>query len=202
MLLPPGHNLIEKTFRFRFKTGIKALVITAMFLCAAPLASRYADLDNKGSETAQTKTVQEQRENKTTALSEQQRKDSLDGVVRQRLKDLVARGQYQVAIPQLTDLITRDPDNADLLYTRALCYSHTGNIADAVHDCNIATGLGDKRATQLNDKINPVVKHITGYCTQCCDGSISYARGRGACSHHGGVCNWNSPVYEESRKYE
>ncbi len=24
----------------------------------------------------------------------------------------------------------------------------------------------------------------------CCDGSRSYATGRGACSHHGGVCQW------------
>ena len=24
----------------------------------------------------------------------------------------------------------------------------------------------------------------------CCDGSRSYATGRGACSHHGGVCEW------------
>jgi hypothetical protein len=24
----------------------------------------------------------------------------------------------------------------------------------------------------------------------CCDGSRSYATGRGACSHHGGVCKW------------
>ena len=24
----------------------------------------------------------------------------------------------------------------------------------------------------------------------CCDGTRSYATGRGACSHHGGVCRW------------
>jgi len=24
----------------------------------------------------------------------------------------------------------------------------------------------------------------------CCDGTRSYAIGRGACSHHGGVCQW------------
>ena len=40
-------------------------------------------------------------------------------------------------------------------------------------------------------------KQITGYCTLCSDGtySPSCATGRGACSHHGGVAQWNSPVY-------
>lgn len=39
---------------------------------------------------------------------------------------------------------------------------------------------------------------ITGYCTLCNDGqySPSNAKGRGACSHHGGVANWNAPVYD------
>lgn len=38
---------------------------------------------------------------------------------------------------------------------------------------------------------------ITGYCTLCNDGtySPSCATGRGACSHHGGVAEWNAPRY-------
>lgn len=38
---------------------------------------------------------------------------------------------------------------------------------------------------------------ITGYRTLCRDGeySPSNAKGRGACSHHGGVADWNAPVY-------
>lgn len=40
-------------------------------------------------------------------------------------------------------------------------------------------------------------KEITSYCTLCSDGtySPSCATGRGACSHHGGVAQWNAPVY-------
>lgn len=40
-------------------------------------------------------------------------------------------------------------------------------------------------------------KGITGYCTLCNDGSYSpsCATGRGACSHHGGVAQFNAPVY-------
>lgn len=36
---------------------------------------------------------------------------------------------------------------------------------------------------------------VTGYCTLCMDGtySPSCATGRGACSYHGGVAQWNAP---------
>jgi hypothetical protein len=39
-------------------------------------------------------------------------------------------------------------------------------------------------------------EEITGYCTLCSDGtySPSCATGRGACSHHGGVAQWNAPI--------
>ena len=45
---------------------------------------------------------------------------------------------------------------------------------------------------------------ITGYCTLCNDGTYSptCATGRGACSHHGGVAQWNAPVYSEVAKKE
>lgn len=38
-------------------------------------------------------------------------------------------------------------------------------------------------------------EEVTGYCTLCNDGtySPSCATGRGACSHHGGVAQWNAP---------
>ena len=47
-------------------------------------------------------------------------------------------------------------------------------------------------------------RKITGYCTLCNDGTYSptCATGRGACSHHGGVKEWNSPVYSEVPKKE
>ncbi|MGB3988753.1 MAG: hypothetical protein WBK67_03640 [Minisyncoccales bacterium] len=41
-------------------------------------------------------------------------------------------------------------------------------------------------------------KEVVGYCTLCKDGTYSptCATGRGACSHHGGVLQWNAPVYK------
>ena len=47
-------------------------------------------------------------------------------------------------------------------------------------------------------------RKITGYCTLCNDGTYSptCATGRGACSHHGGVREYNAPVYSEVPKKE
>lgn len=44
---------------------------------------------------------------------------------------------------------------------------------------------------------------IVSYCTLCRDGtySPSCATGRGACSHHGGVAQWNAPVYGSKPEY-
>ena len=42
---------------------------------------------------------------------------------------------------------------------------------------------------------------IVGYCTMCNDGtrSPSCSTGRGTCSHHGGVREWNAPIYNKVR---
>jgi len=116
--------------------------------------------------------------------------------------DLVKAGKYQTALPELNNLIAQDGSNSDLLYNRAICYSKTGKIQEAVTDLKPLVQAGNSEAIKLHDKINPIKKRITGYHRQCCDGSTSYSEGRGTCSGHGGVCNWNVPEYEEYRKYE
>lgn len=115
--------------------------------------------------------------------------------------DLVKAGNYKKALPKLTDLITRTSNNSILLYNRAICYSKTGHTEEAVNDLKTAVELGDKEAGILYEKLNPIKRRVAYYVTRCCDGSTSNAKGRGACSHHGGVCDWNDPVYEEYRKY-
>lgn len=44
---------------------------------------------------------------------------------------------------------------------------------------------------------------LSDYCTLCNDGtySPSCATGRGACSHHGGVAQWNAPRYSNVPVY-
>jgi tetratricopeptide (TPR) repeat protein len=122
-------------------------------------------------------------------------------IVLQQTASLIKNGAYAKAIPQLSAFIETEPTNSNLLYQRALCYSKTGKTKEAVEDLKTAMEHGSEEAEKLHEKINPIRKKIVGYTTLCCDGTTSSARGRGACSWHGGVCNWNEPVYEEYRKY-
>lgn len=54
------------------------------------------------------------------------------------------------------------------------------------------------------EKVTSYKKEITSYCTLCNDGtySPSCATGSGACSHHGGVAEWNAPRYSNIPIYE
>lgn len=114
---------------------------------------------------------------------------------------LIEKYQYKKAIPILDDVISAQYNNRNALYNRAICLSKIGNTKDAVRDVKKAMGLGHPDAEKLHEKINPLLKRITGYHTVCCDGSTSYSSGRGTCSHHGGVCG-TAPDYEKYRKYE
>lgn len=62
--------------------------------------------------------------------------------------------------------------------------------------------MGSTEAEKSYNKFNPLRKKVISYTTRCCDGTSSSSKGRGTCSHHGGVCNWNEPIYEEYRQYE
>lgn len=48
-----------------------------------------------------------------------------------------------------------------------------------------------------NETVTTYKEEIANYCTLCMDGTFSpsCATGRGACSHHGGVAEWNAPRY-------
>lgn len=114
---------------------------------------------------------------------------------------LMLASNYKSAIISLKDLLHENPQQFELFYKRAQCYLKTGNLRLAVNDLDTAKSNGFKQASVLYNKVNPIRRRVAYYTTRCCDGSTSSAKGRGACSWHGGVCNWNDPVYEEYRKY-
>jgi len=116
--------------------------------------------------------------------------------------DKVKAGKYEDALYDIGSLLAIHPSNQELRYYKALCKSKTDDVQGAVTELKPLVEAGYAPAIALHDKINPLRKHVAYYVTRCCDGSSSDAKGSGACSHHGGVCNWNEPVYEESRKYE
>lgn len=245
MILPPGHNWVEKKFRFSFTTKIKSILGFILFLISIPLLGHYNALDKEEAHLLKVKTEREEKQIAEKLRREKIRNDSLifyiaassqftgkhktDQAVKLLKKavefaelpedkakialekknistvkafDLVKSEKYHLALKILDTLILDDKSNSNLFYNRAICYSKTGKIREAVNDCKIVTQLGDKIADRLYNKINPIKKRITGYITRCCDGSTSGSTGRGTCSHHGGVCDWQEPVYEEYRKYE
>lgn len=114
---------------------------------------------------------------------------------------LVKSGKYLEAIELFTVLIHNRYNLSDVYYKRALCYQKTNKIQETVDDLKQSINLGNGEADKLHEKINPIRRKIVGYVTLCCDGTTSDSRGRGACSQHGGVCDWNHPIYEEYRKY-
>lgn len=58
-------------------------------------------------------------------------------------------------------------------------------------------------AKSHTEQVTSYQQKVTGYCTLCQDGtySPSCATGRGACSHHGGVAQWNAPRYSNVPVY-
>jgi tetratricopeptide (TPR) repeat protein len=245
MLIPPGHNWIEKKFKFRLTTKIKSIFVSGLFLFSVPLLSHYDTIDKQEAHQLKLKTDQEEKARAEMQKEEQIRNDSLtfyinassdlanqhktdealkkienavsfaklstdkervsvekNKILTIKTLDLVTSKKYKLALPELDELISKEGSNSNLFYNRAICYSKTGKIKEAVEDCKTAIELGNENADKLYNKINPIKKRVAYYVTRCCDGSTSSATGRGACSHHGGVCDWNDPVYEEYRKYE
>jgi tetratricopeptide (TPR) repeat protein len=81
-------------------------------------------------------------------------------------------------------------------------YYMKGEKKLAVEEVKKLMEKGNKEAELLWNIYNPIRTRVTGYVTRCCDGSTSMATGRGACSHHGGVCNWNEPIVVQYREFE
>ncbi len=112
----------------------------------------------------------------------------------------VSAGKYRDALPLLDQAFT-GTSNSELFYYRGLCHAKLGNKKLAVDDLRNAVDQGHQKAKTLFERINPLKKRLLYYVTRCCDGTTSSAKGRGACSHHDGVCNWNDPIYETYRDY-
>ena len=109
----------------------------------------------------------------------------------------------------LRDTQIKNIDKNGLKIEVAKCYKlfgdkllSKGQKEDAIIQYSIAAHKGNNSAKLKYERLNPVIQEIIGYRTKCCDGSYSDARSEGACSHHGGVCDWNEPIYKEHRKYE
>ena len=137
--------------------------------------------------------------NLDTALTYAKKKEK-NKIISTRASYYFKKKEYNEAVIDYSTLI-KFKIKKKYYYERALCYEILKKRQEAVNDLKEAIRLNSSDAEKLHNKINPIRKRIAYYVTRCCDGTTSSAKGRGACSHHGGVCNWNDPVYEEYRKY-
>lgn len=112
--------------------------------------------------------------------------------------------QYQLALQAYDHIVTTSAEEAEFRYKRALCYRKLGQKTEALTQLYQASNQGYAPASKLYNQLNPERKRVLYYQTVCCDGSYSpsNAKGRGACSHHGGVCNWDKPIYQTYRQYD
>lgn len=114
--------------------------------------------------------------------------------------------KYDDAIKKYTNFIDNRIFTSESYYERALCFHKKRKIQKAVFDLNKAIELGNNKAHEFHEKINPLRKRIISYSAYyiCCDGTKNYGYvKRGSCSHHGGVCRTGKePNYENYRKYK
>ena len=110
--------------------------------------------------------------------------------------------RYQEALNIFNDISNKtDQFSYDLFLIKGHSLLKMNRKKEAIASFYKASQLGNREAKLFYEKLNPLVKKVIGYRTKCCDGTYSKAKGKGACSHHGGVCNWNEPIYSETRKY-
>ncbi len=116
---------------------------------------------------------------------------------------LKRRKKYTQAIEVFNQLSNKTNQYKSEIYLeKGRCLLKLGKKEKAIVQIYQSAQLNNVEAKKIYERINPFIKEIIGYVTRCCDGTTSSATGRGACSHHGGVCNWNDPIYSKRRKYQ
>lgn len=117
---------------------------------------------------------------------------------------LQKRRKYKDALVLFEDIETKVDAyrKSDVLLEKGKCLLKLRKKEKAAIELYKSVQLNNPEALKLYEKANPYRRKISHYVTRCCDGTTSSATGRGACSHHGGVCNWNEPIYIKERKYK
>jgi tetratricopeptide (TPR) repeat protein len=113
----------------------------------------------------------------------------------------INEGNYNNAIDYLNYLVENNLGNQEVYFLLASSYLAISSKSDAIINFKKSADLGNSKAAEFYEKLNPLKKKLSGYVTLCCDGSYSYSNGRGSCSWHGGVCQWDYPIYENFREY-
>ena len=99
------------------------------------------------------------------------------------------------AISEFKKAIVAEPKNDTYLYNLGITYLNLRNKKGAKSYFKQAMDLGNKNACKEYRELTAITKYNKR--SRCCDGTTSSVLGRGACSHHGGVCKLVNVPYKE-----
>ena len=103
-------------------------------------------------------------------------------------------GNNKSAIKDFSKAIEAEPDNDQFLYNLGVSYLNIKNKSKAKRYFKKAMELGNKDACKKYRELTAKTKYYKR--SRCCDGTTSSALGRGACSHHKGVCRIENVPYK------
>jgi tetratricopeptide (TPR) repeat protein len=228
-IIPPGQCFIEEKSKYQFSRFIKILYYSLMVIIVYNIAEYYEKFEilekEKIVEIENKKKAEEEKIRKDSLdfyftqseinFNSKRIPEAIENISKalllatdEKAEILSKRAEYKIngkqidgALSDYSEILLINKENPEILYARALCYIKLKKTQEAVNDLKIAIKLGSAESDKLHEKINPKKRRIAHYVVRCCDGSSSSHSGRGACSHHGGICNPSEPVYEEYRKY-
>lgn len=99
------------------------------------------------------------------------------------------------AISEFKKAVKAEPRNDTYLYNLGITHFSVRNKKRAKSYFKQAMDSGNKDACKEYRELTARAKYYKR--SRCCDGTTSSALGRGACSHHGGVCRLENVPYKE-----
>lgn len=94
--------------------------------------------------------------------------------------------KYRDAVNEFKKATEVEPNNDTYLYNLGIAYINLDNKSRAKPILKKAMDLGNRDACREYRELTAKIRYRKK--SKCCDGSTSDTVGRGACSHHGGVC--------------
>ena len=116
-----------------------------------------------------------------------------------------ALGQHQITTSNTTDLISNGSSTKTVEKITPVCDGTIVTKNCAIEGVNYSAYIYHSAVIEKShdETTTTYDQAISSYCTLCNDGtySPSCATGRGACSNHEGVAQWNAPRYSSIPVY-
>ena len=119
---------------------------------------------------------------------------------------LLTIGAISSAHPHTNPSVTNSTATPPTTKTQLICDGTTVTSNCTLDGVKYKTYIYHPAVAEVSHQeqvVSSYKQEVVGYCTLCVDGtySPSCATGRGACSWHGGVSEWNAPEYSSVPVY-